>query len=75
VAKSTRGDAKGPVFKNQFTGLFAENNNAFTTYVAVFAKYRPIINVKVLEKNKLRYDVIASVARRMLPNWLAQYVL
>ena len=27
------------------------------TYVAVFAKFRPIINVKDLQKEKLRYDV------------------
>jgi hypothetical protein len=46
--KATRGDAKGPVLNDQFTDLFAENNNAFTAYIAVFAKFRPIINVKDL---------------------------
>jgi hypothetical protein len=57
VAKSTRSDAKGPVLNDQFTDLFAENNNALTAYVAVFVKVRPIINVKDLQKKKFRYDV------------------
>ena len=57
MAKSVRGDANSPVLNNQLTGSFGENNNAFTAYVAVFVKVRPIINVKDLQKKKFRYDV------------------